>query len=76
MGVAATIGVSQDIRDEIRLVRVVKGRDREFELIRDLERLSFHISDLRSEKNTHPRETIQVRSFITMDLNLRRMSDA
>ena len=32
-GIAFTISIPQYIRDEVRLMRVVKGRDREFELV-------------------------------------------
>ena len=52
---------------------MVEGSDREFELVRDLERLSFHI--LTSNQSTHSRETVQVRGFVAMDLNLEGMSD-
>ena len=42
-GGIVTVSISQHVRYEIRLVRVVEGRYRELELVRDLGRLSVHI---------------------------------
>ena len=42
-GVAFTISIFQHIRDEIRLMCMVKGRNGELELVRNLGRLNLHI---------------------------------
>ena len=52
---------------------VVEGRYGKFELVRNLGRLSPHA--LKHNATTYPRETVQVRSFITMNLDLKGMSD-
>jgi hypothetical protein len=56
-------------------VSVVVGSDGEFELVRDLEMLNIH-ADKRKERHTHPRDAIQIRSFVAMDLNLGRMRNS
>ena len=55
-------------------MRVMEGRYGEFEFVRDLKRLSFHI--LSRKRIAHPRETVQVRGFIAVDLDLDGISDA
>lgn len=63
VSVLITISTSQHIWNEIRLVRVVEGRNREFELIRDLESLTFYVCS--QNKNRRPTLARPSRSVVS-----------
>ena len=68
-----TVGGLESIRYEIGLMRMMKGSDREFELVRDLVSAVSHTMPLPSylHRAAHPNKIVKVDSLVAVRVDLR-----
>ena len=67
-----TVGGLENIRYEISLMRMMKGSDREFELVRDLVSAVSHTTPLPSylHRAAHPNKIVKVDSLVAVGVDL------